>query len=198
MSRVMEMFCTADHGTVTGYTEENGRVAPVLEPEWSERMEAWGLPVVEETLDAFLEGLTDEEEFDCCGADVRRPLAELLRTFWMDPTQEEAEAWGAFPSELGQGEGHVQPLADPYEKWSAPFKFARYGRAAANELNHERSWVEGALVQSASGLQWTIRLALRARKAAKYLFFGVAKKLGVADRLGRLVMRWGGYPSRSS
>ena len=195
---VMEMFCTADHGTVTGYTEENGRVVPVLEPKWSERMEAWGLPVVEETLSTFLDGLTDEEEFDSYEADVRDPVAELLRTFWMDPTRKEAEAWGTFPSELGQGEGWVQPLAEPYEEWTALFKFVRYGREAADDLKHENAWLAGALMRSTPVVRWGIRLALRARKMTKYLFFGLAKKFGVTDRLGRFVMKWGGHPHHSS
>lgn len=195
ITTVMETFCTAGHGTVTGYTEENGRVAPVLESSWPERMEAWGLPVVEETLNAFLDGLTDEEEFDSYGADVRDPVAELLRTFWTNPTREEAEAWGTFPFELGQGEGWVRPIAKPFEGWTAPFEFAWYGKEAVEDWN---TWLEGALVRSPPVSRWGVRLALRARKTAKYLLFGVAGKLGVADHLGRLIMKWRGHPGRSS
>ena len=45
----IEIFCAADHGTLTGFREEGGRVVPEIAPGWEARMQAWGLPVVRKT-----------------------------------------------------------------------------------------------------------------------------------------------------
>lgn len=187
---LMEVFCTAKHGTVTGYEREEARVSPTHEPRWPDRMEEWGFPVVERTLDSFLDGLTRSEELLSCQTDVRVPTAELLRTFWTNPTRKEASAWGAFPSELGQGEGRVEPLAEPYDEWTAPLKFAMYGRDANTELKHKGAWMQGALARSNPLLRGSIEIALQTREGVKYVLFGIAQRLGLADRLASVINKW--------
>lgn len=195
---VMETFCTADHGTVIGYDNEDGQVSPALEPSWSARVESWGFPVVERTVESFLDGLAGSDELLSCKTDVRAPLAEVLQTFWRTPTSEEAAAWGRFPRELDQGEGHIKPVAEPYTEWSALPRFARYGRHANEDLKHKFSWMEGSLARSGPGLRRSIRAVLRGREIAKYILFGVAEKVGIAGRLGQVIMKWGGRPSEHS
>lgn len=169
---LLEMFCTADHGTAVGYREDDAGVHPVLEPTWAGRMEAWGLPVVHRTMDAFLDCLTQSgalsEALIRSEPDLRSVSAELLSAFWADPTRAEAQAWGAFPRELGQGrEGRTAPLATPYE-WTALFCFARHGEHAEHlARDHELDWPHWALAQSTPWLQRSIRLASKGHRAAR-------------------------------
>mgnify|MGYP000134884134 CR=1 FL=1 len=195
---LMEMFCTADHGTVMGYEKEDGQVSPTLESSWPGRVESWGFPVVQRTLDSFLDGLAQGNELLSCNADIREPLVDVLRTFWRKPTPEEAAAWGRFPRELDQEEGDVKPLAEPYTGWKALAEFARYGRHANEEIKHKFSWMDGSLTRSGPGLRRAIQTVLWGRELAKYVMFGLAEKIGVADRLGRFVMKWSGRPSKPS
>ena len=164
---LMETFCTAPHGTVSGYEKTEGTVEATLEPSWADRMNAWGLPVVERTLHAFGEGLMQQPGLLNQRVDTRAASAALMRTFWESPTREEAAAWGDFPREIGQAnEQHVEPLAPSYQ-WPAVFQFARYGSEAPKEILHRFSWPQGSFTRSPASLQSTISFALRARRFLK-------------------------------
>ncbi len=161
---VMEVFCTADHGTVTGYRTNGEAVIPTLESTWRERMLEWGLPVVRRTLDAFVDGLTDYADGLSDRANARDAFMELLTTFWHDPSSAEAHAWGAFPREIGQGdETTVKPLAPP-NHWTSLPQYARHGSQAHQHIGHRFSWPQGALVRSSFALQSSIDLTLRIRR----------------------------------
>ena len=163
---LMETFCTAAHGTTTGLTRVNGQVEPVLEPSWTRRMETWGFPVVEATLHAFVDGLLRFNSSFVLG-DVRNAVARTLRLFWETPTRAEAEAWGAFPRELGEGTDRTaRGLAKPYP-WSAVPRFVWKGPAAHDQFSHRFSWSQGALARSPVGVQRLIRGALHIRTLAK-------------------------------
>jgi hypothetical protein len=164
---LMEAFCTADHGTVTGYRTDGDSVVPTLEPTWATRVSKWGLPVVRRTLDAYVDGLTRYPEGICNRADVRDVVAELLQSFWHDPSRSEAYAWGAFPRELGQGsETSTKPLAPPY-RWPDLLQFARHGHRAPQYILHQSSWPQGALTQSSTALQTGIDFVLHLRQYLK-------------------------------
>lgn len=164
---LMEAFCTADHGTVSGYRMDGDSVVPILEPTWPARVSSWGLPIVRRTLDAFVDALTRYPEGLSCRPDVRDVSAELLQSFWHDPTSAEATAWGSFPRELGQGnERCIKPLA-PIYRWPALLQFARHGQRAPSHLLHQSSWPQGALTRSSSALRTGIDFVLHLRQYLK-------------------------------
>ncbi len=153
-----EIFCTADHGTLTGFREEAGRVVPEIAPGWDTRMQEWGLPVVRRTLAAVAEGL-NVAELDLDGTlSMRGPIRDLLEAFWMHPTAAEARAWGAFPIEIGEGHGsRATALAEPYRAGDLlPLVTGR-----ARMRKHLYFWTEGALAMTPAPLAGTLR-ALRA------------------------------------
>lgn len=174
---MMEMFCTADHGTVTGYRENESEVEPVLEATWGDRMDNWGFPIIQRTVDSYVEGFTHSKDY-ITDSDVRAPLGELLRVFWRSPEPREAEAWGNFPREVGQSnEQTVQTLAEPYDA-SVLLSFARHGHFAHKVLNAYPSWPEASLARSPLWLRRSIRYLLRTRKTAKRAVRALKSRIG--------------------
>jgi predicted HAD superfamily hydrolase len=172
---LIEMFCTADHGTVTGYRENGSQVQPTLEPTWSDRVTKWGFPTIQRTVHAYVESVTQHESY-INDSDVRTPLSELLRTFWMSPESQEAAAWGGFPREVGQGkEQRVKTLAKPYDARDL-LSFARHGHYAHKVLNRYPSWPEASLARSTPWLRRSIRYILGARKKLGSALRTVIKK----------------------
>lgn len=179
---LLETFCTADHGSVVGYERKDGMVQPVLEPSWPERVATWGLPVVREAVDAFLDGLTRHAELLHTSADLRPAMAEVIQQFWRSPTAHEAEAWGQFPRE--QGHAHDQgakPLAPRYP-WKAPFAFARYGPQGHEQLTHKFSWPAASLHRSRPLVRGSILAVLTARTGAKRIYHAVRRRLPAGAR----------------
>ena len=162
ITTMMEMFCTADHGTVISYEEVDGCVKPCLEQTWAGRMDDWGLSVVQQTVMSFLDALHDQPEPVRLEQVRRTVLNELLNAFWDNPPGDEARAWGSFPRELGQAdEPYVRVLAPPYQ-WSDVFYFGRYGPHAHWLLKpHKLCWTAGRLAASPSGIRKSIRWAIR-------------------------------------
>lgn len=176
---LLETFCTADHGSVAGYEQQGDTVQPVLEPSWPERMTTWGLPVVRETVDAFLDGLTQHAALLAVDADLRPAITEVIQRFWRTPTAAEAEAWGQFPRE--QGHAHDQgamPLAPPYT-WKAPLAFARYGPQAHEQIIHKFSWPAASLLRSDALVRRSVNAALTARAGTKRIYHAVRRRLPI-------------------
>jgi hypothetical protein len=161
----LEVFCAADHGTVTGLSETaDGRIEAEVDPGWAGPVAAWGLPTVRAAVAAFAEALAPAP---ASAAEIRalRPLiGALLRDFWMRPSAEEARAWGAFPFNLGEGHGSfVARLAEPYG--IADLRRALRGGRALRR--HEHFWVEGALAASPAPVRTLLFAARRLRHAAR-------------------------------
>ena len=137
-----EMFCAADHGTVVDFEERRGRVEPVLQQEWGRTAAAWGIAVVREATHAFAEHLLLLPNLINPWTDVRAAITELVCAFWLTPTPSEAEAWGRFPRELGQGnETYVVELAAPYG-WEQAAAVAKGDPKAFHVHNY--TWVEAS------------------------------------------------------
>lgn len=173
---LLEMFCTADHGSAIGYEQTDHGVQPVLESTWPARMENWGLPVVRETVDAFLDGLTQDAALLHASADLRPALAEVIQMFWQTPRMAEAEAWGQFPRE--QGHAHQQgtkPLAPRYP-WTAPALFARHGPSAHEKMTHKFSWPAASLLRSHALVRQGVTAALTARAGTKRIYHALRRR----------------------
>ena len=112
----LEVFCAADHGTVTGLRERpDGRIEAEVDPGWAGPVAAWGLPTVRAAVEAFAEALAPAPVSAAEIGALRPVIGALLRDFWLDPSPDEARAWGAFPFNLGEGHGSfVAALAEPY------------------------------------------------------------------------------------
>lgn len=151
---LMEMFCVSNHGTVIDFTEQDGQVLPVLKEEHNQRVIDWGLPLVRRSIDEFIDHLLLDEDWVNPWADNREMITELLRSFWLQPTHNEASAWGAFPWEDGLGsETYHSPLASSFTWKQVMNSF--YNRKIVPI--HRAYWMNGSLVLSPR----TTRIALK-------------------------------------
>ena len=110
---------------------------------------------------------------------------QIIQTFWTKPTVEEAEGWGSFPWDAGQGnEDKVNQLVRPYRGlkdflWSTLLR----SRAYKNNIY----WVEGSLAVSPRRFQYAVRKTNRLLSnvaltqqldRAALAFKGVERRLG--------------------
>jgi FMN phosphatase YigB (HAD superfamily) len=104
--QMLEVFTRADHGMVVGYRRTDGAVEPVLRASHAgdgdgsdvARMRS----VVRVFMEEFINGVNSLTE----RRDARAGLLAAFRTFWEDPTPEEAEFWGGIQYERGSGSEH--------------------------------------------------------------------------------------------
>lgn len=112
---LFEIFCAGREGSLQQYRREGDRVVPVTDANRPREVEAWNLDLVFEVVGAFV----DNFELDrACSVnvDVRSALADVVDLLWTSPTRLEAEAWGSFPWELGQGSSRCScDFAPPYD-----------------------------------------------------------------------------------
>ncbi len=127
---MMELACTADHGSVRGYGEVDGVVVPLFDEHGNEPVVEWGLPIVCQTvIRVAKELLLQPDLVGFEGIDVRPAILDVFNLFWSSPTKEEARVWGAYPFEDGWGEHSTRhPIAEtrgvrdalrrqPYRHW---------------------------------------------------------------------------------
>lgn len=169
--QLLESFCAADHGRVVRYTEHDGRVSPVCEEAGRELLLQWGLPNVKETIRCFVDHLVLDPSLVNPWADMRRPIIEVLRAFWLKPQAHDVLAWGNFPYEDDQCGAYWKPLADRY-RWRDVLKTLRAGWVVPH---HRAAWRAGSWELTPR----PIRVALAA-----------AVRLGeIRDGLGKRVKR---------
>jgi FMN phosphatase YigB (HAD superfamily) len=101
---LFEMFCAGSEGTLVGYTEHDGRICPVLGEGRQAEVERWGLQIVRRTLLAFVTSLKPALGLRSAAFDARQAIHDAVELFRLSPTRSEAEAWGSFPWEIGQGD----------------------------------------------------------------------------------------------
>jgi hypothetical protein len=136
----MEIFCQADHGSVTGYRRVDKILKPELGKDGNSRAIQWGVP---------LSSLPD-----------LRPLCfALLTSFCNNPTVDEAKAWCRFPYNDDQTESSFYELASPY-KVSDVLTILRVGNIPPK---HNLFWMSGAFAQTPRIVRDIFRLALEFR-----------------------------------
>jgi FMN phosphatase YigB (HAD superfamily) len=138
----VQMFCAADHGTVTGYRENGDMIEPELRVAMDEELLDWGLPVLRDAVTAFVDQLhLDDRSVDAAG-DARGAVTAVVDLFWTEPTRREAAAWGAFPFEGAHAVVHDRGrLAWPYT-WVGVARGVRDGTFPDLGWTH---WFEGSL-----------------------------------------------------
>ncbi|WP_169155574.1 HAD family hydrolase [Brasilonema bromeliae] len=154
----LEMFCSADHGTVLGFMEEGDQVRPVFKEEHNQRIIDWGLPLVRKAVYSFTENLLLDPNLVNPWADVRQASADVLQSFWLSPSYTEAKAWGDFPWEAGHSE-NTNSLAQSYS-WINVAKSFLTARFAYNQ----GLWFEGSVAQSSLPVQKGIQGFRRYRR----------------------------------
>lgn len=154
----LEMFCSADHGTVLSFTEEGEQVRPVFKEERNQRIIDWGLPLVRKAVYCFTENLLLDTSLVNPWADVREASADVLQSFWLSPSPTEAKAWGDFPWEAGHSE-KTNSLAQSYP-WTGVAKSFLTARLAYQQ----GLWLEGSIAQSAPPIQKAMKGFRRYRR----------------------------------
>jgi len=112
----LEMFCSADHGTVTGYQHngETGKIAPILKSSDNPIIMEWGFGTIRNTVLNYVELLPYDlldMKYDC-----RICFPDLFEQLFVSPHREEAKALGAFPMEDGWGDySFHRPIAPGFK-----------------------------------------------------------------------------------
>lgn len=180
----VQMFCAADHGSVTGYQVSDGQVKPSLAADVDGPVVDWGLPVVRKTLRAVIEHLVVDDDLVDPRGDLREPACAAIHALWSKPTVEEAMSWGAFPIEGAEADGNVgRPLVSRYSWYSVTRGVVR--RRFPN-LGWQH-WYEGSLRISPASLRWAMAAAeLFFRSGEKSTFsLGQAAARAVRSLLGK-------------
>jgi predicted HAD superfamily hydrolase len=164
----LEMFCSGDHGTVVSFREKQGQVQPVLREERNQKVIDWGLPLVREAVNCFCEHLLLDPDLVNPWSDMRAAAADVLRAFWLNPSEAEAKAWGDFPWEKGHGE-KTDALAAPYN-WSQAVRSFLTARLAP----HPGTWQQGSITRSSP----PIRMAIQGFLGYRRLLLSLKSKFG--------------------
>ncbi len=111
----IEMFCSADHGTVKGYEidPKENKIIPVLKESSNEPVINWGFLTVKETILKFTE-ILELDLINQNNIDFKSCIKPIFEIFFQTPTKEEAKVWGNFPMEDGWGDFSIhKPIVEP-------------------------------------------------------------------------------------
>ncbi|WP_234416753.1 hypothetical protein [Ruegeria sp. Alg231-54] len=160
----VQMFCAADHGTVTGYRREDGAVVPDLSVRVNKPVIEWGLNLYNTTLSTFSEHLVLDSDLVDPYADVRDVTCDLITALWTQPDQNEAAAWGSFPFEGAQAsEETSKSLVHRYTVLSICNEMIA-GKFPNLGWQH---WYEGSLAISGPAIRKGLKLAESAYRSSE-------------------------------
>lgn len=161
---LVELACTAPHGSVCGYEDQGGTVMPVLCPDGNQEVVDWGLDLIHETVRRVAHELElSPDLIGTDGIDLRPAILDAFDLFWESPTRAEAVAWGDYPFEDGWGTAAVRhPIAE------------RQNFVGAIKGGPHRHWWEGGASQLSGPL---VRKAIESRRVAKDLAGKVIRRL---------------------
>lgn len=162
---LFELFCSGSTGTLLNYRyDESGNVHPVFDAEGGRKVREWGLYTVQETVWSFAEAL-EIDKISAMGSTDITPLADVvLDLFCRHPTRQEAEAWGNFPWEYGQGSQQiVSDFAPPLGKL----------KRKGFKRGYSTQWLEGSWVRSAPAEQVLFKPKMTARRTTRAITRGL-------------------------
>ncbi len=135
---IVETFCMADHGIVTGYEPDaDGRVGVILQSEANTDAKDWGIDLYRATLYAFC------DTYELSYGDVRPLIHDVMKAFWLHPTKAEAQAWGSYNYDTDPAGTAACMLARPFATRDALTGFAhRYLDRG------DRAWLSGSAAMS--------------------------------------------------
>lgn len=162
---LMEVFCTADHGSTVGYARGETRVEPVRGANRN-ALRAWGWPILQATVLSQGRYVADAIALSADEDTLRAMSLAVLKLFWESPTLDEAQSWGRFPYEDDQSGERRLPLARALG-WQQVPALLLHGQRGS----HRAEWWHGSLqltpparrtlLRGAHALRQTARLALR-------------------------------------
>ena len=167
---LVEMLCAGTAGRTLGYEVTESGVEPVLAAADNDPVLAWGLPAMQAVAVRVAELVAPYLADSAVHADLRGAVEDVLRAFWLEPTRDEAEAWGSFPWE----EEIWPPFAPVAQRITTTDVVARL-RRGDRQIRRNNSWRAGSAVVSTQ--PW--RAVLKAR----------AWQDGNRDRLARVPRR---------
>ncbi len=154
----LELFCSADHGTVVGFEHKGEQVYPILEENVNQRVINWGLPILRKTTDCFIENLLLDSSLVNPYADTRESSVQVFEAFWLAPSQSEATAWGSLP-----WENHLpSQKSNPYS-WSESYTWKQVLDSfisGSYPHHHSRAWVNGSIAGSPLLIQKALKYAI--------------------------------------
>ncbi|HEX4132684.1 MAG TPA: hypothetical protein VHZ24_21805 [Pirellulales bacterium] len=110
---MLETFCTAPHGSVTGYARENDRIVPQCRAGADEALKQWGRDVVERTVLDYADALRACVASSAPVSGLQLVVKDLLTEFLEHPSLQEAIAWGTHPYEQEQSGDAMPALVPP-------------------------------------------------------------------------------------
>ena len=132
---LVELACTADHGSVVGYAGVDGIVSPLFDEGGNDPVVDWGLPIVQQTVCRVAREVAAVSDIiGTDGIDLRPAILEAFELFWNSPTKNEAAAWGSYPFEDGWG----------VRSFRHPIAEGRRLADVARRQPHRHWWVGGA------------------------------------------------------
>lgn len=167
---IMEMFCQATHGMVTGYRVDQGRVIPVTNDVPTTARLEWGVRRIHDAVASCVDSLGADAGFLLGSSDLRSALHELFEEFWQRPSHAEAHRWGSFPYEDDQAGSIQKPLAASYT-WSDTLSLAVSGRVPGRVV----SWPAASFAMSNAAVRTTLQVARTLRTQAAFVKQMVAK-----------------------
>jgi hypothetical protein len=183
MNVLVELSCTADHGTVLGYKQVGDQVEPILKQQDNQAVMQWGFPIVRETMLRFSEYIYLNQELVNTRADVREACIAVENAFWSTPSSDEAQAWGSFPMEDGWGNhSHYHPLAEPYS-----WKDLKLPLLEGIPHGRRHWWHPGAFAMTPPLIKSTYNLCLRVGRKQK----DIRIRLQLGQKLKALLRRKG-------
>jgi len=152
---LVEMLCAGTEGRTLGYEQVDGRSRPVLAASSNDPVLEWGLPQMQAVAVRVAELAAPHLAASAVHVDSRPAVAQVLRTFWTDPTTAEARAWGAFPWE----EEIWPPFVPVAQRLTTRDVLQRLGRGD-RRIRRTNSWRAGSA--EVSGQPWKAMLRLKA------------------------------------
>lgn len=162
IKNALELFCSADHGTVIGFEENNDHVVPILEKQINHELISWGLPILRDSTDRFIGNLVTDRSLVDPFADIRDCSLQLFRAFWNTPSFDEGKAWGSI-----RWEDHLTSHGPKLTSWSTSYKWSDVldSLLQGRYPKHQSwQWIQGSIAQSPPSIQFLLKLAIKLGK----------------------------------
>jgi predicted HAD superfamily hydrolase len=166
LALMMELFCSADHGGLLGFTEDaEGKIHPMFAQGQNEAVLAWGLRTLHAaTLAAADHILALGQEKNLSPAEMakhlKQPALAALNQLVTHPSKHEAEALGRFPFNL-----HHAEVLEMAPQMSVGNTLATI-LPASIRAKQRTLWMQGTLVRSLSRFTPLALRVFRLREAA--------------------------------
>ena len=163
VTRIIEAFCTADHGKTIGYELVNGRYEPQLSDDDVPLYLNWGIRDMRDGILASCEVLASGTQSDEYRYWERVFVRYLLENFWCHPTRQEVDKWGSFPHHVDPTDtNQTVPLHVPSGFISKATTMWRDGSWRGSPMN---SWPAANESTSSYFVRLTIKTLARLRTA---------------------------------